>query len=421
MERSIELKTFLEKYKFADINVQELSQLLLDDMELGLKENNKSQQLMAVMPFQVNTKKPENKIIVIDAGGTNFRSCLVEFLEDGSINISEEKKSSMIALDKEYSKEEFFLALEDKINYLKDKADEIHFCFSYAMKNLPDGDAQVITFSKQVKAKAVTGSYIGKELLEVLKSKGWTSVKKIKVVNDTLACLLSGMSVNTQNFDAYIGFILGTGINNAYIEKEKIAKINDELKEHIVVCECGMFNNVPLSNFDIELDKQSTNPGCSLLEKLCSGVYLGKIAKLAIKAACNEDLFSLEFKNQFDKVKDFSAYEISLFLENSKEKDNILENVCSLSKNQDRQILNELLKTIVFRSAKVTAAVIIATVLKTKANNACITCNGSTFWKTIGLKDEVEKLLKVYLTEKHSINFSLIKVENDITAGTALA
>lgn len=421
MEHSVELNTFLENHKFAQINVQELSNSLLADMELGLRENNKSQQLMAVMPFQVNTKRPENRIIVIDAGGTNFRSCLVEFSEEGNIKISEEHKSSMIALDREYSKEDFFYALEDKINYLKDKADEIHFCFSYAMKNLPDGDAQVITFSKQVKAKAVAGSLIGKELMEVLKEKGWTSVKKIKVVNDTLACLLSGMSLGSQNYDAYIGFILGTGINNAYIEKGKIEKIKDDLKEHIVVCECGMFNEVPLSDFDKSLDMNSTNPGNSLLEKLCSGVYIGKIAKLAIETACAEGLFSQDFGKRFENISDFSAYEISLFLQGSKEKDNILEGLCSDSKDDDRLILTELLKTIVDRSAKVTAAVISATSLKTKANNVCVTCNGSTFWKTSGLKEKVEKLLQIELKEKHNINFEIVKVENDITAGTALA
>ena len=292
MENSREIKAFLEKHNFSDINISELSQQLLNDMILGLKEQGKSQQLMEVMPFAVNTSIPKGKTIVIDAGGTNFRSCLVEFSEAGEIKISEEHKSSMIALDREYSKEEFFYALEEKISYLKDKAEEIHFCFSYAMKNMPDGDAQVVTFSKQVMAKDVVGSFIGKELNRILIERGWTTIKKIKIINDTVACLLSGLSLDSTKFDSYIGFILGTGINNAYIEKGKIDKLQDTLTEHIVVCECGMFNNVPLSDFDKTLDFQSTNPGSSLLEKMCSGVYMGKLCYKIIKTACFESLFS---------------------------------------------------------------------------------------------------------------------------------
>lgn len=421
MENSTKLNEFLKMHHFADINIQELSNSLLEDMKIGLQEQNASQQLMAVMPFDINTKIPTKKIIVIDAGGTNFRSCLVEFSEDGKPRISNEQKSSMIALNKEFSKENFFNALEEKISYLKDSADEIHFCFSYAMKNMPDGDAQVLAFSKQVKAKEVIGSYIGAELNKVLIQKGWTSVKKIKVINDTLACLLSGMSNNSQNFDSYIGFILGTGINNAYIEKKAIAKLPDALNQHIVVCECGMFNSVSLSDFDITLDSHSTNPGKSFLEKMCSGVYLGKIAKFAISAACEENLFSQKFSAAFKSIPDFSAYEISLFLENANSSDNILVNICSPEIPEDCELLTTLLTSIILRSAKITAAVILATALKSSGKNICITCNGSTFWKTTNFKQTVEAFLYEELTNKHNVQFSILKVEDDITVGTALA
>lgn len=423
MEQSVKLKSFLDKHNFTDINIDTLSNALLDDMTLGLQKEKSSQQLMAVMPFPVRTTELDNKVIVIDAGGTNFRSCLVEKLEDGSIKISEERKSSMIALDREYSREEFFTTLEEKINYLKDKADEIHFCFSYAMKNLPDGDAQVITFSKQVKAKAVNGSYIGKELQSVLKKKGWTSVKKIKVVNDTLACLLAGMSDGSRNYDSYAGFILGTGINNAYIEKGPVGKLQDDLQEHIVVCECGMYNSVPLSDFDISLDKASTNPGCSLLEKMCSGVYLGKIAGLAITAACNEKLFTENFAEAFsaiDKAK-ISAYEISLFMEETDHPDNILQTVCEQAAPEDKSFLIELLNAIILRSIKISASVITATAVKAGGKNICITCNGSTFWKTKDFKTKVEQYLQEQLLRKHNICYTILNVENDITIGTALA
>lgn len=417
---SVELKEFLNRHNFSDISVQDLSNALLKDMSLGLKKENQSQQLMAVMPYQINAGRPQEKIIVIDAGGTNFRSCLVDFSGDGSVIISDEKKSSMIALDREYSKEEFFSALEEKISYLKNKANEIHFCFSYAMKSLPDGDAEVLAFSKQVKAPEVVGSLIGKELLQVLTQKGWTTVNKIKLINDTVACLLAGLSHNTQGFDDYMGFILGTGINNAYIEKGAVEKLQDSLREHIVVCECGMFNSVSQSDFDKDLDKESTNPGRSLLEKMCSGVYIGKLAWMITNGACKEGLFSAAFARQFEMLPELSAFQIDLFLTDSVEKENILETICRQSPDSDRQILTGLFKTIIMRSAKITASVIIATAKQTGTKNMCVTCNGSTFWKTTNFKETVDTILKEE-TENSGIRFTIIKVENDITVGTALA
>lgn len=424
MENTTALDAFYKEHNFSEINIHELSTALYEDMSTGLLEQGKSQQLMAVMPFPININRRKCKTIVIDAGGTNFRSCLVEYSEEGDLSISEERKSSMIALDRDYSKEEFFLALEEKINYLKDKAEEIHFCFSYAMKNLPDGDAQVLTFSKQVRAKAVEGSYIGAELLKVLKMKGWTSVKKIKIINDTVACLLSGLSLGSESYDSYIGFILGTGINNAYIEKADIAKVQDNLNEHIVVCECGMYNSVEQSDFDRLLDSQSTNPGASLLEKMCSGVYIGKIAQIILSAACKENLFSYDFVKNFEKIRDLSAYQIDLYLNNFSTSDNVLENVCVLSEDNDRKLLTKILEKVVSRSAKISAAVLIATVLKTnpsKEKKVCITCDGSTFWKTIGYKKLVEKIIYEELTVNHGISFDIVKIENDITVGTAIA
>lgn len=424
METSAVLKAFLENHKFLNIDIQSLSSSIYKDMVDGLHKEGNSQQLMAVMPFPVRLSGIKVKTIVIDAGGTNFRSCLVECTEDGKIVVSNERKSSMIALDRELTKEEFFYALEEKIHYLKDKADEIHFCFSYAMKNLPDGDAQVLRFSKQVMAKDVEGSYVGKELNKVLENKGWKSIKKIKIINDTVACLLAGLSLNLRNYDTFIGFILGTGINNAYIEKGNIEKVKDNLAEHIVVCECGMYKDVIQSDFDKILDLQSTNPGESLLEKMCSGVYLGKIAQIMISTACKENLFSFSFVKNFEMLRDLSAYQMDLFLNSYSTSDNVLENVCVLCDSQDRILLTEMLKAIILRSAYITAAVLVATVLKANpatGKKICITCNGSTFWKTTGFKKIVEDLLKEELTVKQGIEFEIEKVENDITVGTALA
>ena len=122
-----------------------------------------------------------------------------------------------------------------------------------------------------------------------LVKQGWKRVKKINVLNDTAALLLSGiLSTQEQIKSSHIAFILGTGMNSAYIHNG-----------HIIVTECGMFNQIPQSEFDIIVDKKSSQPKLSILEKMCSGVYLGQIVHAMIEAACNEKLFSPAFTSFF--------------------------------------------------------------------------------------------------------------------------
>jgi len=84
---------------------------------------------------------PKNKsVIVIDAGGTNFRSCLVTFDEAGVPTISDMKKTAMPGTDREYGKKEFFETIASFLDHLKNRATRIGFCFSYAMSITPEGD-----------------------------------------------------------------------------------------------------------------------------------------------------------------------------------------------------------------------------------------------------------------------------------------
>ena len=52
------------------------------------------------------------------------------------------------------------------------------------------------------------------------------------------------------------------------------------------------FDKVARSDFDIAFDKKSEKPGVGVLEKLCSGAYLGPVAYEALVAAAKDKLFS---------------------------------------------------------------------------------------------------------------------------------
>ena len=109
-----------------------------------------------------------------------------------------------------------------------DEADAISFCFSYPTEIQPDKDGRLIAFTKEIKAPEVEGELIGKSLLAALPEK--YQRKEILILNDTVATLLAGQAQTVgQSYSSYVGFILGTGTNTAYIEKtDQITTLSGE-------------------------------------------------------------------------------------------------------------------------------------------------------------------------------------------------
>jgi len=423
-------------------NVNSLIDGLLYDMQKGLDDGVGLQPMdssQAMIPTWKNlsSKIPKNKsVIVIDAGGTNFRSSLVTFNDIGIPSISEFKKTSMPGLDHELDKKEFFEIFAKNLEHLKNKSDVIGFCFSYAMEMTPDGDGKVLSFSKEIKAKKVVGSLVGESLSKALIAQGWKKPKKIAILNDTVAALLAGAANKNDgcSYSSYIGFILGTGINTAYIENspiKKIAGIKDSVgnlppKSQIVVCESGLFNKIARSDFDISLDKTTNTPGKYITEKMCSGAYLGPLSYIVIETACNEGLFSKEFIKGYSKIDGFEAFDIDQFLYTPANTKTKLGAIVSQATERDAALLANLLDSVIERSARISAALLAAAVIKSgKGTNAtkpvCINCNGTTFYKTHNLNTRIKGYLDTVLTQQRHLYFEIVSIQNDIMLGSAVA
>ena len=395
MNISAETQSFLNKHNFSVSLADNLHQKIVEDMKKGLTSGGSDQAMIKAGSAAVREIKEGESAIVIDAGGTNFRSSLVTKTKDG-IEISDFQKTSMPAIDRELNKKEFYEAIAKNIERLKDRSDKISFCFSYAMAITEDGDGKIIRFSKEVKAPEAVGTYLGKELLNELKIQGWKRIKKINVLNDTTALLLSSFVESSEKkWSSHLAFILGTGMNSAYIQNKRI-----------IVTECGMFTNLPQSDFDVTVCSRTTQPEQSLLEKMSSGAYLGDIATEMVKAAAKEGLFSSVFTApEHFETKDFDRYF-------TKEEEAL---------SPDELKLKEMFYAIIIRAAKLSAATIYAATFCSDKEKGelpmCITCNGSTFWKTPLLKETTEAELKALLQQP----FKIIQIDDDITKGSFAA
>ena len=107
------VNAFLGRYNFQsngpDVNAAIAA--MLYDMEEGLKADPVNPPGQGPALDMIPTwaappaESPRNtSVIVIDAGGTNFRSCLVSFDANGKAEISDMQKTRMIAIDREYGK-----------------------------------------------------------------------------------------------------------------------------------------------------------------------------------------------------------------------------------------------------------------------------------------------------------------------------
>lgn len=425
---------FLKEYNFIQPDVKALTKCIYQDMENGLAKKSllvaTADQPMLVASRKIPvTLEKNSSTIVIDAGGTNFRSCLVTVDENGRASISEMEKTTMPGIERELSKQEFYDAIAVNLDHLKNKATRIGFCFSYAMEITPEGDGKVLVFSKEIKAPEAIGTYVGAELKKALLRRGWNEIEKITLLNDTTASLLAGVAEASgahQNYSSYVGFILGTGINNAYIEYnpiEKLFDIGDRSQEHIVVCECGMFGKVAQSDFDKEFDENSTNPGASKLEKMCSGAYLGSDSYNELKHACEDGLFSSEFCTEFAKIEKLMPVDMDEFLMNPDNRETKLGKCIATS--EDKECLSEIILSVLERAARIVAAILSASVLKCGRGTdpelpVCIVANGSTFWKAFGLYDSICKLLQENLSGEWQRFYKIVKIDNDIVLGTAV-
>ncbi|MBQ7158616.1 MAG: hexokinase [Treponema sp.] len=413
--------SFFTKHHFsvnaADYNIVSALRADMNAKLAGGKTNTWQDMNLTWMVPPENSPKNE-RVIVIDAGGTNFRSCLVTFDAEGKPAISDFQKTVMPGVAKELSKTAFFDAIADNIDYLKNKADRIGFCFSYSMTITKDGDGIPNSFSKEIKAGEVVGVPVGATLTAVLEKRGWNKIKHIALLNDTVAALLAGAAGNGgKRYSSYIGFILGTGMNGAYIQP---AWKNEP--QQIVVCENGKFGDFARSDFDEALDKKSQHPGEYMLEKCCSGGYLGALGLEVLQAAAKDGVVSAECAEALNKICDLTLIELDDFLHTANEqnsKENVISACCK--DENDRAILFEILDALIERCAGYAASILAACLLQSEAGKdepVCILCNGTTFFKTYRLRERIESYLSKYAS---GIRYEIISKENDITIGTATA
>ncbi|MBT8041988.1 MAG: hypothetical protein KJN98_02360, partial [Pontiella sp.] len=321
---------------------------------------------------------------------------------------------------------EFFAVLTSALEPLKDEFEQIGFCFSYPVAILPSFDGRLLHWTKEIKIPDLVGTHIGEGLLEALNDCGVLG-KKVVVLNDTVAALLAGRARGDSfNASSYIGFILGTGTNSAYVEEnENIVKLEGYLSagSQVINVESGGFGAFKRGPVDLLLDERSENAGGHVFEKTISGAYLGSITLCLLQELVNEDLLSTGGAAALAIMKDISIIEIDNLLADNGRDTGVLGT--DVFTDADRDVMKTLFSAVVDRAALFTAVNIAAAVVKCGAGKdpekpVCINIDGSTYYKTFQLADKTQAHLKRILGSR-GLHYRCIDVEDAPVVGAAIA
>jgi len=421
---------FLRKYQmdYLDVDIDLVIDSFLSEMQRGLT-GKKSTLDMIPTYIEVGADVPTNKrVIVVDAGGTNFRVATVYFDDRKKAIIENLRLYKMPGVQHEIGKDEFFKIMAGYLKDVAGAAQNIGFCFSYAVEMFPNKDGRLIRFSKEIKAKDVVGQPIGENLNRALTSMGLGDDKKIILLNDTVVTLLAGVGYQNRSFGSYIGFILGTGTNTCYVEKNsniKKTKDLDLLKSQIINTESGNFGKIKQGKIDAAFDKSTVNPGVHKFEKMISGAYLGPLCLATIHKACDDGLFSTGVANALWQISELDTKDMNAFLLYPYGQ-NPLADAAKQGNANDSLTLYYIADRLTERAAKLTAINLSAMAIKSgqgtdPSRPICIVAEGTTFYQMKGLKNRVEFYLKQYLENKLGIYYEIISVDNATLIGSAIA
>ena len=416
--------SFLKYHRMSvdDVVIEEVCESMLSEMESGLRGEESSLEMIPTYVDVPERVAPLDPVVVIDAGGTNFRAALAQFSESGEFQVQSVIKTKMPGTRHYLGKDEFFLAMAEIVRDLVEKSDKIGFCFSYPTEIYPNRDGRLIRFVKEIKAPEVEGELIGENLLATLGVK-----KKIVVLNDTVATLLAGKAASVKrSYSSYIGFILGTGCNGCYIEScHNIGKLCENMGHQIINAELGNFNKLDQGLIDLALDEGTDNPGINSFEKMISGGYLGNLVLRTLQKAADEKIIDKETGKGLKKISKIDTSDLNDFLISPKG-GNILAGVCGEKGTDSREIFYYIAMNLVKRAAKLAAAALSALCVKSGAGTSgsspvCITAEGSTFYMLKNLREYTLHYLKHYLAGQKGIYSEIISVDDATFKGAAIA
>ncbi|KAI9889905.1 MAG: glucokinase [Vezdaea aestivalis] len=331
-----EAKRVADEFEFTPDNARKAVKQFLKEMDEGLDADGTSLSQIPTFVTAVPNGNEKGLFLAVDLGGTNFRVCSINLLGDTTFTLQQSKVAIPRELMVAKTSEELFGFMAKQIEtflkthhadhfeayvrrrstlsreegYTDELIFQLGFTFSFPVHQISINKGNLIRWTKGFDIKDT----IGKDVCGLLQheiNKRRLPVRVAALVNDTVGTLMARSYTSPGKTGTLLGAIFGTGTNGAYVEKlDRVKKmtgnphVGDYDKttgEMIINTEWGSFDPslavLPTTQYDLELDKESNNPGIQLFEKRISGMFLGEVLRRAILALVNTPHIQL-FKDE---------------------------------------------------------------------------------------------------------------------------
>ncbi|KAJ3134860.1 glucokinase [Physocladia obscura] len=293
--------TLLRLQHMFEVTGDKLSQIskhMMAEMKKGLASDECA---MKMIPTHVVRRPKGDEVgsyLALDLGGSNFRVC--EITLDGRGGTRSRQSKHVVTDDlKTGTGAALFDFFADQVKHFlmndgqnEYSAEEIEsrnyklgFTFSFAVNQVSINKGYLLLWNKGFSADNCVGEDVVRLLSEAFRRKK-LNIDVTALVNDTTGTLVSHAYGAP---DTYIGVILGTGTNAAYVEKvENITKFKSSgtAKDMIINTEWGAFDDemvvIPRTKYDHKVDRGTSHPKTYTFEKLISGMYLGEVVRYVL-------------------------------------------------------------------------------------------------------------------------------------------
>ncbi|XP_019965018.1 hexokinase-4-like [Paralichthys olivaceus] len=339
-----EVQKYLESFHLSLEKLQEVSSRLKKAMLRGLGKHTHHKASVKMLPTFVRATPDGTErgdFLALDLGGTNFRVLHVRVVEE---------KQSVMKMDSQICTipQEMMLGTGEQLfdhiaaclgdfllsQKLKGQTLPLGFTFSFPCEQKGIDKSILIRWTKGFNCSGVEGKDVVKLLKDAIHKRGDYEIGSVAMVNDTVGTM---MSCGYKDQSCEIGMIIGTGTNACYMEEMKnVKRVEGEDGRMCINTEWGGFGDGGslkdiLTEFDVEVDKKSINPGVHTFEKMISGMYLGEIVRLLLVKMTEDKLL---FKGQTSEALRTPGKFQTKFISEIEEEDTGLENA--------KKILTEL-------------------------------------------------------------------------------
>uniref|UniRef100_UPI00358ECACA hexokinase-1-like n=1 Tax=Myxine glutinosa TaxID=7769 RepID=UPI00358ECACA len=405
------VERYLYEMKIPDETLRGLMERVKGEIELGLNRDTRGRSSLRMLPTFVRSTpdgSEKGEFLALDLGGSTFRIMRVTVAQEGSAQIHME--------DRNYDMPETVLTgtasqlfdhvaecLADFMDQLKIKEKKLPlgFTFSFPCEHNQMDESILLRWSKRYNVEDVVGQNVVQLLRDAIERRGDYDIDVVAVVNDTVGTM---MTCGYDDHRCEIGLIVGTGTNACYMEDlRNIDLVEGDEGRMCINMEWGAFGEDGSlddlrTEFDIEVDQSSINPGQQLFEKMISGMYIGEIVRLVLVKMTNQGLlFDGKLSPQLLTREKFPAkfvYAIDVSSKSGgcrKAHEILTEELGVKASSDDCAAVQRICNIISGRSAHLVAAALGAVITRLRENRAA-----KKFQTAIGVDGTVYKSHEMY-------------------------